>query len=1017
MTIVVTELDIQRNSACDFTSPAVQKHWLQKIAEGKYFAVVSTPPCSTFSRAAWANEEGPFPLRSRIHLWGFPWNSPKRRQKADFGNTLGLFSYEALKRQARWKKKVFFKEQPEDLGRAKGQRVPGHQPASMWMMPQCQELLAMEDVQTCVFPQSAFGIESVKPTRFLFRCPGELHPSMRLGMPHFDEAGWYLGPLEKLKGVPMIGQTNGRFRTSAAAAWPPKLCQWVANQIVTAFVTNSAEEGEVTKSNLKPKKRSWENEGGSEEEEGSDKKRRREADVVEVDPMDPLVKGGVGAPRACEWKGGLTPFHDGGGLCSPGRWTRELRKVPDDSRWKRLREALVESAIARMGSMAELEREAFKMAKGGEGFSLVRDEVFLEGVRKIFAKELGIEENDCQRAEGQPFFLGLIRRMLEEGEDPDCAFLREAESGLPLGVLNPLPRTPSVYERQTKWSLDPVAEGDWVYERENYSSAEEHETHLRAHLETEVAEGLMEKMNEEVFLERFGDSRAVASLAVLVEDVTVGKKRVIHDGTHGIAVNNRIRCLDKVRMPGPREKRKLLEEFEKEKVPVLSMVGDVAKAHRRFLYAAEERGFLACKAAKGDAFVYVNKVGTFGVTSTPYWWSRISACVIRLLRNVLGKEWPIEALLYADDLEVMAPGRRGRVGAVLGFVTMAAVGTPFKWSKQRGGLASEWVGFTTDYREFSLGLSLKRATWVIDWIKKLEEDKEVTDREFAAGLGRLSFASLALPWERPLLGPLFAWNSAVRGSFGKMSIPWAVLFVLGWIRRKLEGGMRMERIKAPVQEKRRTVRIWTDAKATDAEAWIGGWLEESEETKKCSWFSMEVDEESAPWLLMRKRNPKRMIAALEMLATVIALKLWLKRGEGEFQIHAEAFTDNLGNDHILRRSMSTKFPLTLLVIEISEMLRAVDATAKLRWVRRDDNQGADDLTNCIFTRFAEEKRVHFKVEEGTWLVLDELMKESKKVFEEIQEMKLRKKEEKAKKGSAYPRKRVKKGKFFDRWPG
>ena len=30
------------------------------------------------------------------------------------------------------------------------------------------------------------------------------------------------------------------------------------------------------------------------------------------------------------------------------------------------------------------------------------------------------------------------------------------------------------------------------------------------------------------------------------------------------------------------------------------------------------------------------------------------------------------------------------------------------------------------------------------------------------GLGRLEFAAIALDWERPLLGPLYAWSSAIQ---------------------------------------------------------------------------------------------------------------------------------------------------------------------------------------------------------------------------------------------------------------
>lgn len=40
---------------------------------------------------------------------------------------------------------------------------------------------------------------------------------------------------------------------------------------------------------------------------------------------------------------------------------------------------------------------------------------------------------------------------------------------------------------------------------------------------------------------------------------------------------------------------------------------------------------------------------------------------------------------------------QGRVAVVAAFVVMAAMGAPFKWKKQRGGLVTELVGLCTDY--------------------------------------------------------------------------------------------------------------------------------------------------------------------------------------------------------------------------------------------------------------------------------------------------------------------------------
>ncbi|CAK8991364.1 unnamed protein product [Durusdinium trenchii] len=775
--VEITELDIQSDRRSDFTIPAVQKKWLQLIAQGIYYAVIVTPPCSTFSRAVWANDLGPFPLRSSTYPRGFPWNRADRFHKAEFGTILADFSFEALKRQFACGRRIGLMEQPEDLGRTNYERIPGHQPASMWQFWQFRQLLELPDIQTVVFAQSDFGTESPKPTR-----------------------------------------------------WPP-----------------------------------------------------------------------------------------------------ERRMKLEGREWVMVRHHILLAAVKRLGSVAEVEKEASRMARGGDSFQLVREEAFLQEIRDILAEKLDIPRQE-RPEEGQPFFLDTMKGVLQRAGDPDWEFLEQAKTGLPLGILHEMPRTPAVFEEQVKWSLEGDGWGSAVWQKDNYASAAEHEKYLVEHLEQEVAEGLMVKMSEEDFVRTYGKNRAVAALAVLVEDELTGKKRVIHDGTHGVMVNHRIKCRDKVRMPGPREKRTLLEEYGADRAAVLSLVGDFAKAHRRFKYLKEEHGFLACKAATRSSTVYVNQVGTFGIASTPYWWARLSAALMRLVYWVLGGDFPNDMLLYADDLEVLAIGRQGRIGGVLAYAVMAALGAPFKWAKQRGGLVTEWIGLTTDYQSFSMGLSVKRTGWVLEWIASLRRRKEVTYREFAAGLGRLGFSALALPWERPLLGPLYAWASAIQMNRGAMTIPWAIQFILDWIAK------RSQRL-AP------------------------------------------------PWLYYRGKNPKRVIAALELLATLVALKLWLKSAGDSAEVCAEAFTDNRGNAFILKKGLSTKYPVTLLVIEVAETLRRCDAFATLTWVRRDGNELADALTNEDFSAFDHQRRE--AVEEGglQWHVMDELLRGSEVLFNEIKEHK------------------------------
>ncbi|OLP92171.1 hypothetical protein AK812_SmicGene26070 [Symbiodinium microadriaticum] len=205
----------------------------------------------------------------------------------------------------------------------------------------------------------------------------------------------------------------------------------------------------------------------------------------------------------------------------------------------------------------------------------------------------------------------------------------------------------------------------------NYASVEEHADFARAKFEEDVSEGLMAKMSMGEFQ---GEHTAIAALAIIVEDEELDKKRIIHDATHGVRVNHRIKCRDKLRSPGAREKKHLLREHEEEGETAFSVVGDIAKAHRRYKHAAKEHGYLACQVdtkeqVPGDPAsqtVYVNLVGTFGLSRASYWWTRIAACGLRPTYHLLGPDFPLDLLLYADDLEAMGNGPRGRRGTFSG---------------------------------------------------------------------------------------------------------------------------------------------------------------------------------------------------------------------------------------------------------------------------------------------------------------------------------------------------------------
>ena len=106
---------------------------------------------------------------------------------------------------------------------------------------------------------------------------------------------------------------------------------------------------------------------------------------------------------------------------------------------------------------------------------------------------------------------------------------------------------------------------------------------------------------------------------------------------------------------------------------------------------------------------------------------------------------------------------------------------------------------------------------------------------------------------------------------------------------------------------------------------------------------------------------------------MVAIKLWAPVGNREVRAKCwiRGKTDNLGNAYAISKWMSTKFPLTVLVMEL----------------RRDRNQLADDLSNMKFDSLNMELRVRWVPQEQKWHVLTKFLQHAKEFHEEMRKRK------------------------------
>ena len=86
-----------------------------------------------------------------------------------------------------------------------------------------------------------------------------------------------------------------------------------------------------------------------------------------------------------------------------------------------------------------------------------------------------------------------------------------------------------------------------------------------------------------------------------------------------------------------------------------------------------------------------------------------------------------------------------------------------------------------------------------------------------------------------------------------------------------------------------------------------------------------------------------------------------------------AFTDNASNTYVAKKYLSSKFPLSVILLELAAQLKKIGLELDLCWVPRDQNTEANSLTNEGFEGFRKENKTEKKLEEPGWLVMGELM--------------------------------------------
>eukprot|EP00435_Cladocopium_sp_Y103_P070514 s291_g35.t1 len=393
-------------------------------------------------------------------------------------------------------------------------------------------------------------------------------------------------------------------------------------------------------------------------------------------------------------------FIDGFGLCSPTRW-HPASRGRDAAEMKKL--ACDAFAILLEGvnsCIPNVRTEAFKFATGKLAQSPFPESVLWD-LRRRRAKLLPDPEGALTVAERQPFLLHGLAQWLEIFGDPDVSSLVDVKDSfaedVPMGVLEPLPRSPQVFPPKLKHKR--LDDSDFNPIALNYPSA---------------------KVSAADFQKKF-----------------LGTVRPLHDGTHSVHVNNAIVYQDQIQSGPPEVAAAVRESLETREAP-FAVSADIKSAHR----LSSDWGFVACRSDSDSQTIWLNKCGTFGISSAPYWWAKLFALVGRFVGHLMTTVWFLH-MVYVDHLHGVFTGERKFHNMWVWVLAFELIGTPFGYHKFKGGFAVEFVGFQMRYDTKKVGVTLRRGDCLRDCFG-LTFRYVVVTRDFAEFLGSLGFVSQLL---------------------------------------------------------------------------------------------------------------------------------------------------------------------------------------------------------------------------------------------------------------------------------
>ena len=138
------------------------------------------------------------------------------------------------------------------------------------------------------------------------------------------------------------------------------------------------------------------------------------------------------------------------------------------------------------------------------------------------------------------------------------------------------------------------------------------------------------------------------------------------------------------------------------------------------------------------------------------------------------------------------------------------------------------------------------------------------------------------------------------------------------------------------------------------------------------WFAYELTPDDVPWAYDGVA-PKRRIAALELLGSLVLVKLMeITLGDLPVQATFTASTDNQGNAFSTAKMSARKWPSSAVMMELAAWQTKTGYRSTFDHAKRDQNKWADDLTHHLYAKFNSSLKIKTLFKAIKWQILEDL---------------------------------------------